>query len=197
MSTPRYPGYDVLREQGAWDQHTREIVLRRLEEPPPLQFLTPHEADTLRAVARHLLYEDRTSLLRYAVSEADQKLGNPYGEAQRKAGVPPAQTLVREGLKALDHIAQKRQGRPFHQADIPVQFSILEGLQKGQLEAIPAWQTVPQKALFKKLLGLLVAAYYSHPHVWSEIGYGGPAYPRGYVRIELGLTDPWEAKRGG
>src|SRR5690606_36988788 len=55
VSTPRYPGYDVLREQGAWDQHTREIVLRRLEEPPPLQFLTPHEADTLRAVARHLL----------------------------------------------------------------------------------------------------------------------------------------------
>jgi len=30
--------------------------------------------------------------------------------------------------------------------------------------------------------------------VWSEMGYGGPAYPRGYYRIEAGVTDPWEAK---
>jgi len=47
---------------------------------------------------------------------------------------------------------------------------------------------------FKQLLHDTVSAYYSHPLVWSDIGYGGPAYPRGYVRVEKGLTDPWEAK---
>lgn len=197
MSPGHYPDYDVLQEQDAWDQHTREIVLRRLEEPPPLRFLTQHEAKTLEAIARHLVYEHREPILRYVVSEADQKLSNPYGEAQREVGVPPAQTLVREGLAALDEIAHKRQGRPFFQLDIPVQFDMLAALQKGQLEAIPAWQQVPQKALFKKLAALVVQAYYSHPHVWSEIGYGGPAFPRGYLRIELGLRDPWEAKRRG
>lgn len=35
---------------------------------------------------------------------------------------------------------------------------------------------------------------YPHPRVWSEIGYAGPAYPRGYVRTQLGQLDPWEAK---
>ncbi|KQX56587.1 hypothetical protein ASD40_04085 [Paenibacillus sp. Root444D2] len=30
--------------------------------------------------------------------------------------------------------------------------------------------------------------------VWSEIGYAGPAYPRGYVRTQLGQLDPWEAQ---
>ncbi|WP_369127188.1 hypothetical protein [Paenibacillus antri] len=40
---------------------------------------------------------------------------------------------------------------------------------------------------------MTLEAYYSHPAVWSEIGYGGPAYPRGYVRTQLGQLDPWEA----
>ncbi len=37
-------------------------------------------------------------------------------------------------------------------------------------------------------------AYYSHLVAWSEIGYGGPAYPRGYVRTQMGQLDPWEAQ---
>ena len=42
--------------------------------------------------------------------------------------------------------------------------------------------------------------YYSHPTAWSEMGFGGPASPRGYVRMELDRRDPWEAaesKAGG
>lgn len=53
---------------------------------------------------------------------------------------------------------------------------------------------VPQHEFFQKLLTLTVEAYYSHPKVWSGLGYGGPAYPRGYVRTQLGQLDPWEAK---
>ncbi len=57
------------------------------------------------------------------------------------------------------------------------------------------WDGIPQKALFHKLLQLSVEAYYSHPLVWSEIGFGGPAYPRGYIRADQGQLDPWEAVR--
>jgi hypothetical protein len=60
-------------------------------------------------------------------------------------------------------------------------------------EPRPIWASVPQKALFTKWLTMTLEAYYSHPNVWSEIGYGGPAYPRGYVRTQLGQSDPWEA----
>jgi hypothetical protein len=38
-----------------------------------------------------------------------------------------------------------------------------------------------------------VLAYYSHPTAWSEIGFGGPASPRGYVRMGFNRRDPWEA----
>jgi hypothetical protein len=50
-------------------------------------------------------------------------------------------------------------------------------------------------ALFfaKRLLPDIVMSYYAHPTAWNEIGFGGPASPRGYVRMGFGRCDPWEA----
>ena len=39
-----------------------------------------------------------------------------------------------------------------------------------------------------------VQAYYAHPLAWDEIGFGGPAYPRAYMRLERGEPEPWEVK---
>jgi hypothetical protein len=39
-----------------------------------------------------------------------------------------------------------------------------------------------------------VEVYYAHPWAWDEIGYGGPAYPRGYMRLENGEPEPWEVE---
>jgi hypothetical protein len=36
------------------------------------------------------------------------------------------------------------------------------------------------------------SAFYSHPWAWNEIGFGGPAYPRGYKYLALGAREPWE-----
>jgi hypothetical protein len=39
----------------------------------------------------------------------------------------------------------------------------------------------------------VVAVFYAHPWAWNEIGFGGPAYPRGYIRLGIGHREPWEA----
>ena len=39
-----------------------------------------------------------------------------------------------------------------------------------------------------------VEGYYAHPWAWDEIGFGGPAYPRGYMRLEHGQPEPWEVE---
>jgi hypothetical protein len=31
-----------------------------------------------------------------------------------------------------------------------------------------------------------LSTFYSHPWAWNEIGFGGPAYPRGYMRLQPG-----------
>ena len=53
---------------------------------------------------------------------------------------------------------------------------------------------MPSDTFFKARLARdIVIAYYSHPVAWNEIGWGGPASPRGYVRMDYDERDPWEA----
>ena len=53
---------------------------------------------------------------------------------------------------------------------------------------------MPARQFFKSvLLQEAVGVYYAHPAAWSEIGFGGPASPRGYVRMQANRRDPWEA----
>jgi hypothetical protein len=43
-----------------------------------------------------------------------------------------------------------------------------------------------------------LSGFYSHPWAWNEIGFGGPAYPRGFMRLggtgaqEIGVREPFE-----
>ena len=70
---------------------------------------------------------------------------------------------------------------------------MLREAEAGKLEG-EAWGDMPSRLFFtERVLSDVVSAYYAHPTAWSEIGYGGPASPRGYVRLDLGRRDPWEA----
>jgi hypothetical protein len=39
----------------------------------------------------------------------------------------------------------------------------------------------------------VLSTFYSHPWAWNEIGFGGPAYPRGYSRLGPGQREHWES----
>lgn len=190
-----YPGYDVMREEDAWDDHTREIVRKRLEPPPPPRFLTQAEVETLSALAAALVDDAREEIAAYVTGEIDRSLAGGTGEDQRKPGIPPQADLMRRGLAAVEDEARRAYGGPVPILPLDRRRELLGRIEREEMPADGAWRGLPQKEFFRKLLGLVVEAYYSHPAVWPEIGYGGPAYPRGYVRVELGLADPWEANR--
>jgi hypothetical protein len=66
-------------------------------------------------------------------------------------------------------------------------------MQHGTLDS-PDWAGLPAALFFsERLVADILAAYYAHPTAWSEIGFGGPASPRGYVRMGFDRRDPWEA----
>ncbi|WP_274364877.1 gluconate 2-dehydrogenase subunit 3 family protein [Paenibacillus thermotolerans] len=190
-----YSSYNVMDEQEHWDDHTRGIVNSRLEPGGSLQFFTEKEAEKMFSVCMRLTGDERGDIIRYIVYHADQTLSNTIGESERKTNVPKGEELVRSGLSALEQASQELFGRPFVDAEAQQQRDLLAGISEERGQPEHAWASVPQKPFFKKLLKLAVEAYYSHPVVWSEIGYGGPAYPRGYVRTQLGQLDPWEAHR--
>ncbi|MCK8827642.1 gluconate 2-dehydrogenase subunit 3 family protein [Natroniella acetigena] len=190
-----YPDYDVLDSIEEWDPVTADAVLKRLGPFPALKFLTADEEQKLRVITKHLVYDHRDEIFDWVIHFIDQRLDDEKGEYQRSPDAPPEKILIREGLQAIDKLAEKLYNEDFLSLEVEEQFEILASLQVGKAASIPEWSTIPQQDLFDKLLILTVAPYYSHPTIWSEIGYGGPAHPRGYYRIELGLADPWEAQR--
>lgn len=189
-----YPDYNVLDHADQWDELTRETVLQRLNPPVVLSHLNAWEQKMIAKISEHLVYDDRGEIMAWIVSYFDTQLAADIGESERKPDTPPQNQLIRDGLRAFDHWARMISGQGFLENGTQIQFQILSQLQLGSLPVFDQWQASLQKSLFTKLAGMVIKAYYSHPTVWSEIGYGGPAYPRGYVRIELGLADPWEAK---
>ena len=196
MSTEsHYPDYDVRDSLKEWDPLTTDLVLKRLGPFPPLKFIKDEEEPKLRRIAKHLVYDSRDEIIDWVIHFLDQRLNNNQGEYQRKPKSPPEDVLIRKGLQAIDTVAEKIYDNRFLEIKIRQQFEILSKLQVGKAPDIPAWSSIPQKELFDKLLTLTISAYFSHPTVWSEMGYGGPAYPRGYYRTEFGLADPWEAER--
>ena len=40
----------------------------------------------------------------------------------------------------------------------------------------------------------LRTAFYAHPWAWEEIGFGGPAYPRGYKNLGIDRREPYEVR---
>ncbi|MFD2169709.1 gluconate 2-dehydrogenase subunit 3 family protein [Tumebacillus lipolyticus] len=193
-----YPNYDVMDEQAHWDAHTRQIVQKRLATPGSFAKLTSEEVDAIRAMAALLVDDGRSFLLDYIVDHFNAKLISDSGEGQRQAGVPELHALLKQGLAALEALAQKRNASSYPALRPQLQLELLMELEDGTVKLIaPNGDQIPARAFFQKMLTETVSAYYSHPTVWSEIGYGGPAYPRGYVRSELGLTDPWEARKDG
>jgi hypothetical protein len=188
-----YPAYDVMAHQDHWDEHTKTIVENRLIREHGYRYINLVEAEILRAWCSLLMDDSRGEIIQYILSHIDESLFMNKGEGQRKSGTPEARVLIREGLKAIESSALTLDSKPFFQLKDAQQKQIMISISEGNLADTELWEGIPQQELFQKLLTLSVEAYYSHPTIWSEIGYGGPAYPRGYVRAHLGQLDPWEA----
>lgn len=71
---------------------------------------------------------------------------SPFGESQRKAGVPEAPALIRAGLKAIEQAARSQYGAPFINLDIAEQKRYLQRLSESIAEPQDVWTAVPQRA---------------------------------------------------
>jgi len=193
----RYPGYDVLtkRDSPSWNAITRKVVEERLRiDPNEHRFLTDAEWTTACAICQCIIPQapDRAQPVPLAAM-LDQKLMDDVREGYRDARLPPIREAWRRALRAFDEEATLRYSGRFHEIDVARQNALLELAQAGRTQAA-AWGDMPAEVFFaKRLLHDILSAYYAHPTAWSEIGFGGPASPRGYVRLGFDRRDPWEA----
>ncbi|MFB9122674.1 gluconate 2-dehydrogenase subunit 3 family protein [Paraburkholderia dipogonis] len=191
----RYPGYDVLAKRAtpSWDDATREVIAERLATPAEPRFFNAVEWLAARALCAAIVPQADAHPVVALAALLDAKLVKNTGDGYRDARLPPLQDAWRTGLAALDAESRARHELPFASLEKPLQLALLESMQRGELTG-DAWLGMPAKLFFaERLLHDICSLYYSHPHAWSEIGFGGPANPRGYVRMYFNRRDPWEA----
>jgi hypothetical protein len=191
----RYPGYDVLSKWAgpSWNDKTREVITRRLSIAPEPRFFTADEFATVTAIAARIIPQPAARPPVPIAALVDRKLHEDILDGFRVAGMPRDGEAWRLGLKALDAEAQAAHGMRFSGLADAEQDALLRSAQAGELKA-PEWGALRSHDFFNKRMAHdIVFAYYAHPIAWSEIGWGGPASPRGYVRLDFNDRDPWEA----
>lgn len=195
MKPPRpYATYDVLSkwESPSWDSVTRAVLRKRLS-PPRKRTLDPARRRTLEALCETVLPQpDRPDPIPVAAL-VEAAIEEKRTTGTRWEGIPPMREAWDRALTAVDAEAKARSGRDFHALDEAARANVLRAIDAEDVQAAQ-WDGLAPREIFRKvILDQLVRAYYAHPHAWSEIGFGGPASPRGYVRLAAGRRDSWEA----
>lgn len=184
----RFPGFDVLDEVRTWDPVTAGVVLARLGPPPRLRFFTVEEQATAGALFDQLLAqwdEPRVPIL----AMVDARLAEDETDGWRYADMPEDGPAWRDTLRFLDEDARAEFGRRFCECSRQEQGDLVQGVQ----DAVGGdWHGLPAKHVWSLWTRYACAAFYSHPWAWNEIGFGGPAYPRGYKHMGLDAREPWE-----
>ncbi|WP_250536996.1 gluconate 2-dehydrogenase subunit 3 family protein [Caballeronia sp. AZ10_KS36] len=192
---PRYPDYDVMkkRDTSSWDDVTRQVIDKRLSTPQGPMFFDAVEWRALCALCACIVPQDRERPAVPVASLVDARLAENTGDGYRDARLPPMRDAWRIGLHALDAESRARHELPFASIDDDARRALIHDMQHGKLDR-PEWQGMPPAVFFaERVLHDICGMYYAHPHAWSEIGFGGPANPRGYVRMVANRRDPWEA----
>ncbi len=187
----RYPDYDVMDALGTWDDATKAVVLARLEEPGPLRFFTTDEEPTLRAFCDVCMAQDREPRVPVAES-VDAKLADGKLDGFQYANMPDDRDTWRMVLAGLDETAQNRHEMPFAECDDEQREAIVTDLADGALDG-GAWDELDVARAWSVCMRAILSGFYSHPWAWNEIGFGGPAYPRGFMRMgPTGVREPFE-----
>ena len=190
-----YVDYDVLAkwDTPSWDDQTREVLRKRLTEVPARRFFSETEWQTLEAVCARLVPQPERSDPIPIVPWIDEKLHYNWRDGFRYDDMPPLREAWRLGLEGIDHESRRRFSTGFRSLPEADQDAVLRAIQAGDVGG-EVWARLPAQRFFTTiLLKEVVGEYYAHPAAWSEVGFGGPASPRGYVRLGSNQRDPWEA----
>jgi hypothetical protein len=181
----RYPDWDVLEQAGHWDEVTRRVVLARVEEPPPFKFFDEDEQRTLKALCDTVTAQDHEPRIP-VLSMIDAKLHAGQLDGFQYADMPDDRDVWRIVARGLGESG-------FADAQPEAQRELVEHFSKGELSG-GAWDELEVATAWKIVTRAMLGAFYSHPWAWNEIGFGGPAYPRGYAALGVGKTEGWEPK---
>ena len=188
----RFPDYDVLSNQGHWDELTRTVVTDRVANVPPIRFFTPAQAACLAPFLDVVLAQDAEPRIP-VLAMVDKKLCEGKLDGFQYADMPDDRETWRLVARGLDETARARGATSYAAAGEDLQHDIVGELAGGKLSG-GAWDELNVSRAWSVVTRGALSEFYSHPWAWNEIGFGGPAYPRGYMRRQVGPRgrEPYE-----
>ena len=192
----RYPNADVLAQRGHWDEATRQVVLDRVHNVPHFHNFGSHQSATLEALCARVIPQSHKPLDRRVpiAPWIDHGCNEEVMEGYRFEDMPTNRTAWAWGLEGLDQTAQALFGTQFVDLDGAKQDEVLQAIRGGNPPG-EVWKRMPARRwLIYVALRQITGVYYAHPYAWDEIGFGGPAYPRGYFALNHGAPEPWEPR---
>jgi uncharacterized iron-regulated membrane protein len=187
----RFPGFDVLGQARHWDEVTAEAVLARTGPPAAVKFFTEAEEPCARALLNLLTGQDGQDCeLTVPVLEmVDSRLAAGETDGWRYADMPEDGQAWRNTLVLLDADARQLSGTAFADAPPADQARLVQAVQDL---ASGNWHGLPAAHVWSLWTRYACTAFYAHPIAWAEIGFPGPAYPRGYKNVGVGKLEPFE-----
>lgn len=189
----RFPGFDVLDEVDAWDDVTAGAILSRLALPGELAFFNPHEVGVAAPLLDLLLGQDgdpRVPVL--AMIDARLSVGETDG--WHYDDMPEDAEAWRQSLTWLDEDAKAvHSGRGFAELVTTEQAELVQAVQDRGNNG-EKWHEWSAKHIWSLWTRYACTAFYSHPWAWNEMGYPGPAYPRGYLNPGVNSREKWEVR---
>ncbi|MEO6998233.1 MAG: gluconate 2-dehydrogenase subunit 3 family protein [Terracoccus sp.] len=156
-----------------------------------MRFFDTEQEVTLRAFCDVVLAQD--SEPRVPVAESiDEKMATGQLDGYQYADMPDDRDTWKAALHGLDHAASMRGADGFATATLQDQEDIVDDFANGKLTGGP-WDQMDPSRTWSVCMRAVLSGFYSHPWAWNEIGFGGPAYPRGYMRLgPTSTTEPFE-----
>jgi len=195
MIPNRYPSADVMRQRSHWDAATRRVVLDRVHNVPEYKHFGPAARATLEALCDLIIPQPhRPPDRRVPLAPWIDDLCEQHVEAFRFDDMPPNDVAWDWGLEGVEQTARALFDESFTRLNVEQRQAVLDAIHDGSAPG-DVWQRMPPARWWEFVAVRQVAGiYYAHPLAWDEIGFGGPAYPRGYLSLNHGDREPWESE---
>jgi hypothetical protein len=181
----------VLDQIDAWDHVTAGVILARLAMPGELAFFTPHEVGIAGPVLDLLLGQDSDPRVP-VLAMIDERLATGETDGWHYDDMPEDAEAWRQSLAWLDEDARAvHRGRGFADLVRTEQAVRLQTVQDCSEDG-EKWHDWQAKHVWSLWTRYASTAFYSHPWAWNEIGFPGPAYPRGYLNPGVNSREKWE-----
>jgi hypothetical protein len=186
----RFPGFDVLGQAPRWDQVTQDLIEARVRTSRPATFFSAAERAGATALLNDLTGQEGDTPVPVA-RMVEARLAAGETDGWRYDDMPEDGQAWRDTLGYLDADARARCGTSFAEAAEAGRHRLIQAVQDlGSKD----WHGLPAGHVWSLWTRYACTALYAHPAAWAEIGFPGPAYPRGYKNLGVDKLEPFEVR---